>query len=82
MCVHKNVLEYTNCESGITTETSTPDTNSTINDGKSYGLEMDIRSGYHMIMSRNSTYDNVSNQRILQLTYCQSTFVCFTDEYI
>jgi hypothetical protein len=68
MCVHKNVPEYTNSESGITTEPSTPDTNSTINDGKSYDLEMDIRSGYHVVMSRNSTYDNVSNQRILQLS--------------
>jgi hypothetical protein len=60
MRVHKSVPEHTNCESGITTEPSTPDTNSTFNDGKSYALEVDIRSGYHVIMSRNSTYDNVS----------------------
>jgi hypothetical protein len=67
MCVHKNESEYNNYESGITTEPSTPDTNSTITNGESYNLEVDIGSGYHVIMSRNSTYDNVSNQRILQL---------------
>lgn len=58
MCVHKSLPDYTNCDSGITTEPSTPDTNSTFNDVKSSALEMDIRSGYHVVMSRNSTYDN------------------------
>jgi hypothetical protein len=89
MCIHQNVPEY-----GITTEASTADTNSTISDGKSYDFEMDIRSGYHVIMSRNSTYDNVSNQRIVrpssdwrgtrsvQITYRESTFICFSDECI
>jgi hypothetical protein len=65
MCVHQSVQEYTNCESGIITEPSTPDTNSTFSDGKSCDLEMDIRSGYHVVMSRNSSYDNVSNQGIV-----------------
>jgi len=39
--------------------------NSTYSDGKLYGLEMDVRAGYHMVMSLNSTYDNVSHQRFV-----------------
>jgi len=34
-------------------------------DGKLYGLEMDIRADYHMVMPLNATYDNVSNQRFV-----------------
>ena len=39
--------------------------NSTYPDGKLYGLEMDIRADYHMVMPLNTTYDNVSNQRFV-----------------
>jgi hypothetical protein len=63
MCLHKRVPEDNSCESGITTDPPTPDTNCTFNDGQPYGLEMDIRSGYHAVMSGNSSYDNVSNPR-------------------
>ena len=55
--------QHTNCESCITTElTSTLEGNSTYSDGKLYDLEMDIRSGYHMVVPLNSSYDNVSNK--------------------
>jgi hypothetical protein len=39
--------------------------NSTYFDGKLYGLEMDIRADYHMVMPLNATYENVSNRRFV-----------------
>jgi len=60
MCVHKSIPKHTNCKTCLTTEPSTSEANSSCSDEESYNLEVDIQAGYHMVMSRNTTYDNVS----------------------
>jgi hypothetical protein len=69
MCVQKSLdqLQPTSFESCNNSDllSMLEEKNSTYPDGKLYGLEMDIRAGYHMVMSLNSTYDNVSHQRFV-----------------
>jgi hypothetical protein len=69
MCVHKSLVQpqLTGFDSCSTTDfPSTPEgKNSTYPDGKFYSLETDIRTGYHMVMPLNASYDNVSNQRFV-----------------
>jgi hypothetical protein len=61
MCVHLEALGHANCSSDFTSETSTRGGSYNRSDSESYEVEFDIRADYHMVMSRNSTYDNVSN---------------------
>jgi hypothetical protein len=65
MYVHKNLdqPQRTRCECCSTTVLpSTPEgKNSTFLDVK-YGLEMDIKAGYHIATPLNDSFENVSNQ--------------------
>lgn len=69
MCVHKSLGQPQSTMFESCNITDLPSTlevkNSTYPDGKLYGLEMDIRTNYHMAMPLNATFDNVSNQRFV-----------------
>jgi hypothetical protein len=67
VCKNLDHPQRTRCESCSTTvlPSTLEGKNSTFLDGKLYGLEMDIKAGYHIAMPLNSSYDNVSNQGLV-----------------
>jgi len=69
MCVHKSLGQPQSTMFECCNATDWPSTqegkNSTYPEGDLYGLEMDIQTGYHMFMSLNGSYGNVSNRRFV-----------------